>query len=273
VRDPKKQAITQRLANLAKQQGVQYQFVLTTFLIQQLLLRLTQNRKLSRHLVFKGGFVMLRAYDSPRYTVDLDASLTGIAVEDVSPLIIKAAQESGDGVTWYIFQKTIDLEAQGEYGGIRFIFRAGLGEVLKDVSKAQVIHLDLGIGDVVSGEAREVPLLLSEDECRCSVYPCEVIVAEKLHSLITRAVGNSRSKDVFDIAHLAERISIKELQRALTDTFKTRGDQLPTNLYSALQSIDTLVLRRGWASAVASVGNSRSFDDAVAAVLELVRRL
>ena len=125
----------------------------------------------------------------------------------------------------------------------------------------------------MTGESREVPLLLTDDECRCSVYPCEVIAAEKLHSLITRAVGNSRSKDVFDIAHLAERISMKELKRALTDTFKTRGDQLPENLYSAIQSIDTLVLRRGWASAVASVGSRQSFDDAVAKVLELVRRL
>jgi hypothetical protein len=37
---------------------------------------------------------------------------------------------------------------------------AGLGEVLKDVSKAQAIHLNLEIGHVVSGEAREVPKTL-----------------------------------------------------------------------------------------------------------------
>lgn len=269
---PKKQAITQRLANLARQQGVQYQFVLTTFLIQQLLLRLAKDSQISGTLVFKGGFIMLRLYDSPRYTVDLDASLTGIPVAQVSPRIIRAAQVE-DGVTWYRFQKTIDLEAQGEYGGTRFIFRAGLGEVMKDISKAQVIHLDLGIGEAARGEMREVPLLLTDEECRCRVYPCEVIVAEKLHSLITRASANSRSKDIFDIAHLAARISQNELRIALRETFRIRGDDLPEDLYSHIQSIDTVVLRRGWSAAVASVGTSQSFDEAMSLVLEMIKRI
>ena len=39
----KAQAITHRLADFAKQKNIQYQFALTTFLIQQLLLKLARN--------------------------------------------------------------------------------------------------------------------------------------------------------------------------------------------------------------------------------------
>ncbi len=223
--------------------------------------------------MFKGGFIMLRVYNSPRYTVDLDASITGIPAKHLAPLIIKAAQEAEDEITWYRFQKTVDLETQGEYGGTRFVFRAGLGEVIKDLSKAQVIHLDLGTGESVKGELCEMPLLLADDECLCRIYPCEMIVAEKLHSLITRASANSRSKDIFDIAHLADRVSIKELKNALKDKFQTRGDELPEDLYASLQSINTEVLRRGWASAVASVDASLSFDDALSVLLDVLKRL
>jgi hypothetical protein len=50
-------SITDKLAGLAKAQGVQYHFVLTTFLIQQLLIRLIRQRQIERHLIFKGGFL------------------------------------------------------------------------------------------------------------------------------------------------------------------------------------------------------------------------
>jgi hypothetical protein len=49
----------------------------TVFLIERLVARLIADKKLSQNLVFKGGFVGLRVYDSPRYTIDLDALLIG----------------------------------------------------------------------------------------------------------------------------------------------------------------------------------------------------
>jgi predicted nucleotidyltransferase component of viral defense system len=273
VSDSKTRSITDKLANLAKMQGVQYHFVLTTFLIQQLLVRLIRDKHTKRHLVFKGGFVLLRVYESPRYTIDLDASLEGISTRDIMPLVISAVQDGGDAVAWYRFQKTVDLETQGEYGGLRFVFRAGLGAVPKDISRAQIVHLDLGVGDAVTGESREMPMLLSDEGCVCTIYPCEVIVAEKIHSLVTRSLGNSRSKDIFDIAHLAERIKHERLRLALTETFQARGDELPVDLMKCIQTMDTSVLRRGWSSAVSSISNPQSFDKAFDTLVDLTGKL
>jgi hypothetical protein len=44
----------------------------------------------------------------------------------------------------------VDLTTQGEYGGIRHIYRAGIVEILKNLKKAQVVHFDLGIGAPVT---------------------------------------------------------------------------------------------------------------------------
>ena len=66
-----------------------------------------------------------------------------------------------DGV-WFRFEGQIDLATQGEYGGIRHSYRAGIGEVLKNLKKAQVINFDLGIGDHgVVGSAGNAPVALS----------------------------------------------------------------------------------------------------------------
>ena len=72
---------------------------------------------------------MLRVYKSPRYTIDLDASLTGINLDQIKSIVIEAIEADSEDGTWYRFEKNIDLETQGEYGGLRFVFRAGIGEV------------------------------------------------------------------------------------------------------------------------------------------------
>ena len=68
-------SITQKLGNLAQKQGVSFQSIFTSFLIERLVARLTSDKQLREALVFKGGYVGLRVYNSSRYTVDLDALL------------------------------------------------------------------------------------------------------------------------------------------------------------------------------------------------------
>ncbi len=68
-------SVTQKLSNLAIKQGSTYQNLATEFLIERLIVRLTSNKKLYSSLIFKGGYVGLRIYESPRYTIDLDALL------------------------------------------------------------------------------------------------------------------------------------------------------------------------------------------------------
>lgn len=68
-------SIRQKITDLATKLDIPFQNIQTAFIIERLVARLVANKNLSKHLVFKGGFVGLRVYNSERYTIDLDALL------------------------------------------------------------------------------------------------------------------------------------------------------------------------------------------------------
>lgn len=265
-------SVTQKLANLAKKRGARFEHVATEFLIERLVRRLVADKKLASLLVFKGGFVGLRVYNSSRYTVDLDALLRKSNLEATLTLTREAAETDLDDGVWFRFESQMDLEAQGEYGGIRQTFRAGFGELPKKLLKAQTINFDLGIGDPVSPVSSKMVTLLSDEELSWSVYPIETIIAEKLHALVARGDLNSRSKDVFDLVAFLPKAKASALQDSLAKCFKYRETDLPGRLSDVVKSMDTKTLERGWVSAVASVQDAPKFQDTFAKLIALLEQ-
>jgi hypothetical protein len=268
-------SVRQKLVDLSTEQGVPYPNLETTFLIERLVARLMSSDELRKVLVFKGGFVGLKVYDSPRYTVDLDALLLRANLEPTLKLTKdKAELDLGDDI-WFRFESQIELATQGEYGGIRQVFRAGIGEVMKNIKKAQTINFDLGIGDPVTPKPvkAKIQTLLGKEEIGWSVYPIETIIAEKLHALIAIGNVNSRSKDVHDLAIFLPKADPRILLEALAKCFSFRKTNLPESLSEAVQSINTAMLKRGWANAIASVPNASKFDVAFDAVVEELKHI
>lgn len=263
---------TQKLANLAKKRGARFEHVATEFLIERLVRRLVADKKLASLLVFKGGFVGLRVYNSSRYTVDLDALLRKSNLEATLKLTREAAEADLDDGVWFRFENQMDLEAQGEYGGIRQTFRAGFGEVPKKLLKAQTINFDLGIGDPVSPVSSKMVTLLSDEELSWSVYPIETIIAEKLHALVARGDLNSRSKDVFDLVAFLPKAKTAALQESLVKCFKYRETDLPGRLSDVVKELNTKTLERGWGSAVASIQDAPKFQDTFAKLISLLEQ-
>ena len=153
---------------------------------------------------------------------------------------------------------------QGEYGGIRQVYRAGIGEVLKNLKKAQIIHFDLGIGDPITPAPRmlETPSLIAKNEdISWSVYPVETIIAEKLHSLITHGDMNSRSKDVYDLAVFLPKADKNSLIEAIKRCFEYRETELPKSIAGSLKNLNTTRLEKGWNSALASLSEAPKFKN------------
>lgn len=269
----KGESVRQKLNALSKKLGVQYKSIETIFMIERLVARLIADKSLANHLVFKGGFVGLKIYESPRYTIDLDALLIKANIDETLQRVKKQAEvDLNDGV-WFRFEDQIDLQTQGEYGGIRHSYRAGIGEVLRNLKKAQVIHFDLGIGDPITPgpQKKQTPSLLTgHEEIGWSVYPIETICAEKLHALITHGDEGSRSKDVHDLAIFLPKVDGPTLKAALKNSFNFRSTELPTSLHTEIKKINTARLERGWGSAVGSVQNAISFKTAFEKMVKLI---
>jgi predicted nucleotidyltransferase component of viral defense system len=263
------------LNQLAKKQKVAHAKVATEFLLERLAIRLVSHPDLEDRLVFKGGYVSLRVYDSPRYTIDLDALLRKGTLESIVKTAQAAAEvDLGDGV-WFRLEKTVDLETQGEYGGLRLVLRAGIGEVLPNLKKAQIVNLDIGKGDpVVPGPVEtETPFLLGGGSLSWQVYPVETTVAEKLHALITRGSESSRSKDVFDLNLLLGRCTAAVLKRSLQETFRHRGNELPEDIIDHLERINRRILKMGWMSAVGDLPGPPDFDEEYGQMLQKLKKL
>lgn len=262
-------SVTDRLRNQATKLQLPFESLLSYFLLERLTARLVADRTLAGRLVFKGGYVSLRVYRSPRYTTDLDALLKKGTLSAVQKPAVRCVEtDLGDGV-WFRFEGTQDLATQGEYGGLRLIFRSGIGEPPAKLERARAVHLDIGTGDPVVPAPQETttPFLLGDGELSWSVYPVETICSEKLHTLLVRGDTNSRSKDVFDLNLLLPQCDPKLLRRALKDTFRYRGDDLPPNLHERAAALDVQRLKTGWRSATASVPNAGTFEDAWTALL------
>jgi hypothetical protein len=269
-------SVRQKLTDLSKKLGVQYENLETAFMIERLVARLVADKNLSKHLVFKGGFVGLRAYNSDRYTVDLDALLLKSNIEATLKVTKEKAEEDLNDGVWFRFEDQVDLQTQGEYGGIRQIYRSGVGEVLENLKKAQVVHFDLGIGDPVTPgpQKMEIPSLLPKGEdIHWSVYPLETIIAEKLHALISHGNVNSRSKDIHDLSVFLPKADAVILDEALRKCFAFRNTELPKSFSKTIKSINTTSLERGWLSATATVQNEQNFKQAFESVAQYIAEL
>jgi len=269
-------SIRKKLSNLAYKLNVPYRNLETVFLIERLVVRLVADKKLNQNLVFKGGFVGLRVHGSPRYTIDLDALIVKASIEPVLELAKQRAETDSEDGVWFRFESQIALTAQGKYGGIRQIYRAGIGEILPDIRRAQVVHFDVGIGDPITPrpqKAKTPSFLPQNEDISWSVYPVETICAEKLHALISHGDANSRSKDVYDLSVFLPNTDGETLGTALKRCFEFRETELPEKISSAIKKINTYRLEQGWANSMSSVAKAPEFKTAFDAVFKHMTKL
>lgn len=272
----KSDSVRKKLSNLAQKLKVPYRNVETVFLIERLVARLVADKKLGQHLVFKGGFVGLRVYGSPRYTIDLDALLVKANLDSTLELVKQRAETDSDDGTWFRFESQINLTTQGEYGGIRQVYRVGIGEILPDIKRAQAINFDLGIGDPITPgpqKTKTQSFFPQNEDISWSVYPIETICAEKLHALLSHGDANSRSKDIHDLSVFLPKADAEILGTALKRCFEFRETELPKKISAEIKKINTHRLEQGWANSVSTVANAPEFKIAFDAVVKNMARL
>ena len=263
-------SISKRLSNLAKQQETGYRNIALAFYLERLLARVIADSSLKNKLVFKGGYVGLRVYESHRYTVDLDATLMKANIKSISKKITDAIESDLDDGTWFQLQEEQNLLTQGEYKGVRQIYRVGLGDQPKDISRAGVVHFDIGIDDATEPKPIkiETPSILDGDSIGWFVYPIESIIAEKIHAFVSRDGDSSRSKDIYDLAFFLPKADGKLLQTALRACFKHRKTELPQSISKTMQSFDFQLTRLGWTKAISSINDAPTFEDCIDTILK-----
>ena len=221
--------------------------------LERIVVRLTSDKTLDKHLIYKGGFVMMKVLESERFTRDLDALGVGINKNDVIRLVPKVLEKDlGDGL-WFGDIRVESLDAQGEYGALRFDAAFQIGRPLKkSIGKLSRIHFDVGFGDKIPAKLKplESPSLLSSEKLMSwKVYPSEYIFSEKLQTLVARGNANSRAKDIYDLVLLFGRCAdYAELKKAVQATFAMRETSIPPSFYGMAKDLSVRQIEHSWKS-------------------------
>lgn len=221
--------------------------------LERIVARLIHHKELEKHLVYKGGFVLMKALGSDRFTRDLDALGVGIEKEKVEKLVPLALDADIQDGFWFGDVQIKPLDEQGEYGALRFDCAFQIGDPQMDkLSKLSRLHFDVGFGDTIPTELANTnaeSLLKGESPISWKVYPPEFIFSEKLQTLVERASSNSRGKDVYDLALLFNKCENKKsLNEAVKATFKTRETDIPESFHDFAKGLNLKQIEASWRS-------------------------
>jgi len=253
-REEKARKIRAQLTHLANMKGSwsinEMRIVLG---LERIVARLTHHNELEKHLVYKGGFVLMKALGSDRFTRDLDALGVGIDKDEVAKLVPLALDADIQDGFWFGDIQIKPLDEQGDYGALRFDCAFQIGDPQMDkLAKLSRIHFDVSFGDTIPTQLESTSsesLLKGESPISWKVYPPEFIFSEKLQTLVQRASSNSRAKDVYDLTLLYEKCEDrKSLNEAVTTTFKTRKTKIPESFHDFAKGLNLRQMEASWKS-------------------------
>ena len=266
-------SVRQRLLNLSRKTGEDFQLVLTRYAVERLLYRLGESEHKKR-FVLKGAMLFaLWTGEMHRPTRDVD--LLGFGEDNADALAgvfrsLCEARVPDDGLVFAAETVTVEpIREDQEYGGERVTFDVRLG------TARVTLQVDVGFGDAVTPKPEQVsfPTLLGMEAPNLRAYPKETVVAEKLEAMVKLGMANSRMKDFYDVLLLARtfRFEGAMLRDAIRATFSRRGTAIPTTPPEALTdgfSTDP-VKQRQWRAFVTKSGLSKKAEELGSVVTEL----
>lgn len=219
-------SIRARLLNVARQENIFFQTILTRYFQERLLYRISQTHY-KNNFYLKGGALMY-AYErfSARPTLDID--FLGSNISNDGEKIINVFKEicavpcDEDGVYFDLTRISAqNITEFKDYHGIRLSIPVSMDTI------AQVMTMDIGFGDVVTPGAvpLDYPILLKHlPAANILAYSIETVIAEKMHAVVDLADQSSRMKDYYDLYQIlsANQYEDEILRVAIKRTFEKR---------------------------------------------------
>jgi predicted nucleotidyltransferase component of viral defense system len=222
--------------NKAKESGISAQLVMQNFMMERLLERISLS-KYKRNFILKGGFLIaaIVGLDS-RATMDMDATVKGLAVthESLRGIFSEICAVSvTDNITFDLL-RTSDIREGDIYPGLRIHLMANY------LPLTVPLAVDITTDDKITPREIEYsyPLLFDDRSISVMAYNLETILAEKLETVLSRNIANTRPRDFYDIYILTtlndSGYDLSILELALSETTKKRGSRYVLKEYGEI---------------------------------------
>lgn len=268
-----------KVRHLSNEYGLKPQEVLQMYLFEHLLMRLAKSSYADK-FVLKGGLLissMTGIYQ--RTTMDMDATVVGMDMDEetiANALREICATDVGDGMT-YAFERIEPIREDDEYANWRAHLKAKYGRIDAPVK------VDITTGDAIypSQVRHKFELMFDQGALDVLSYHPATVLAEKLETVLSRGVANTRGRDFYDLyaipRYYSGVINEQDLREALRRTAEKRGSQ-----HAIAEWKDTLegirasaIMHQVWSSYVADTpyANGVSLDDSLDSIEKLMDSL
>ena len=212
------------IRNLSKKKSADAQILMRNYMMERFLERISLS-EYKNQFILKGGMLVAAMVGlDARATMDLDATIKGtnVSVEDVEMIISQIISiPLDDGVSFRV-KWISEIMEEADYPGVRVSMETKFDGVITP------LKIDISTGDVIT--PREIKykfnLMLEDRTIEVWAYNLETVLAEKLETVISRNVTNTRMRDFYDIYILqklyGEQLSKDVLRDALVATAKKR---------------------------------------------------
>ena len=226
------------IRNLSKEVGIEAHVLIRKYMMERFLERVSSS-KYNGSFILKGGMLVAAFVGvEARATMDIDTTIKGIPVTivDMERTITEISNIDLDDNVKFRIKKVSEIMDEAEYSGIRFSMDAVLdGAVIP-------LKIDISTGDVITPReiAYSYKLMFEDRTIPIMTYPIETVLAEKLETVISRSITNTRMRDFYDIHILlkSQNIDADILALALERTAKKRGNfNLLENAESVLKIV------------------------------------
>lgn len=214
------------VSNLAKGDSGKSQVLIRSFAMERFLERISLSDYRDNFILKGGMLVSAMVGIDNRATMDIDTTIRNLPLdpenaEKIVEEIIAVAVE--DNICFTI-KSVMDIMDEAEYGGVRLSLDAHL-----DTMRVP-LKIDISTGDVITpAEIIYRYKLMFEERCiSLWAYTLETVLAEKIETVLSRALTNTRLRDFYDLYILQNgelQIDYKILADAVIATSRRRKSE------------------------------------------------
>ncbi len=189
--------LKQLVRKYSTEKGVPHQILYQNFMFERFLERLSISDYKDR-FVLKGGFLIASLTGiETRTTDDIDVTLQNLSMDEdtIRDTINKILEIQIDDRVEFSIHSLKEIRDEDEYKGFRL-------KILGRFNTMNIyFKIDLSTGDVITPNPSylDIPLLIENKSIKLLSYNFETILAEKVETILSRSVGNTRSKDFYQL--------------------------------------------------------------------------
>lgn len=169
------------------------QVIIRSYIMERLLERISLSEYRDK-FILKGGMLVsaLVGLDN-RATMDIDTTVKNLPLtkDDVTRILTEImAIEVDDGI-FFSIRHISDIMDEFEYPGIRVMLEAQLDTMRNP------LKIDISTGDIITPQEVQFvyPLMFEDRTISIYTYNVETVLAEKLETVISRGIANTRLRD------------------------------------------------------------------------------